>query len=67
MLSEDAASVLVPILEDIAGWEPERIRTCFEDAGLVLQEWDRMRTDVVSIRAADPDGRGEPATLANPA
>ncbi len=67
VLSEDAASVLVPILEDVAGWEPEQIRTCFEDAGLVLQEWDRMRTDVVSIRAADPDGRDEPATLANPA
>jgi len=67
VLSEDAASVLVPILEDVADWEPERIRTCFEDAGLVLQEWDRMRTDVVSIRAADPEGRDEPATLANPA
>ena len=47
--------MLVPILEDIAGWEPERIRACFEDAGLVLQEWDRVRTDVVSIRDADPD------------
>ena len=27
VLSEDAASVLVPILEDVAGWEPEQIRT----------------------------------------
>jgi HAD superfamily phosphoserine phosphatase-like hydrolase len=52
VLSEDAASVLVPILEDIAGWDADRIRACFEDAGLVLQEWDRVRTDVVSIRPA---------------
>jgi len=66
VLSEDAASVLVPILEDVAGWEPDQIRACFEDAGLVLQEWDRMRTDVVSIRAADPE-RDEPAAMANPA
>jgi hypothetical protein len=67
VLSEDAASVLVPILEDVAGWEPDRIRACFEDAGLVLQEWDRVRTDVVSIRAAEPDSRVEPSVLANPA
>ena len=67
VLSEDAASVLVPILEDVARWEPEQIRTCFEDAGLVLHEWDRVRTDVVSIRAAEPGGRDEPAALANPA
>jgi phosphoserine phosphatase len=67
VLSEDAASVLVPILEDVAGWEPERIRACFEDAGLVLQEWDRVRTDVVSIRAADPALSPEPVALADPA
>ena len=64
VLSEDAASVLVPILEDVAGWEPEQIRTCFEDAGLVPRMGPDA-TDVVSIRAADPDGRDEPATLAN--
>ena len=55
VLSEDAASVLVPILEDVAGWDADRIRGCFEDAGLLLQEWDRVRTDVVSIRAAAPE------------
>jgi hypothetical protein len=30
ILSEDALSVLVPILEDIAGWESIRIRAFFE-------------------------------------
>ena len=44
--------MLVPILEDVAGWDADRIRACFEDAGLLLQEWDRVRTDVVSIRPA---------------
>jgi HAD superfamily phosphoserine phosphatase-like hydrolase len=66
VLSEDAASVLVPILEDIAGWGAERIRGCFEDAGLVLHEWDRVRTDMVSIRAAAADDPELAAALANP-
>jgi phosphoserine phosphatase len=66
VLSEDAASVLVPILEDVAGWQPERIRACFEEAGLVLQEWDRVRTDVVSIRSADTEAGLAPIALANP-
>jgi phosphoserine phosphatase len=67
VLSEDAASVLVPILEDVAGWEPDRIRACFEEAGLLLQEWDRVRTDVVSIRDAAPDEDVAREALANPA
>jgi HAD superfamily phosphoserine phosphatase-like hydrolase len=54
ILSEDALSVLVPILEEIAGWEPVRIRAFFESHGLVLQEWDKMRTDSLTICSAEP-------------
>jgi phosphoserine phosphatase len=50
VLSEDALSVLVPLLEDIAGWNPLRIRAFFERQGLQIQEWDKIRTDILTIR-----------------
>jgi len=56
VLSDNALSVLVPILEDIAGWDSSRIRELFEAHGFVLQEWDKIRTDTLTIRetAAPP-------------
>jgi phosphoserine phosphatase len=51
ILSDDALSVLVPVLEDIAGWQdPLRIRGLFESQGLAIQEWDKVRTDYLTIR-----------------
>jgi len=51
ILSDDALSVLVPILEEIIGWgEPARIRAFFESRGLQIQEWDKVRTDFLTIR-----------------
>jgi len=51
ILSDDALSVLVPVLEDIAGWsDPLRIRALFELYGLQIQEWDKVRTDFLTIR-----------------
>lgn len=50
ILSDDALSVLVPILEDIAGWDSIRIRALFEAHGFVLQEWDKIRTDTLIVR-----------------
>ena len=50
VLSEDASSVLVPLLEEIVGWPPARIRALFEAHGLSIHEWDKMRTDRVTIR-----------------
>jgi 2-hydroxy-3-keto-5-methylthiopentenyl-1-phosphate phosphatase len=49
ILSDDALSVLVPILEDIVGWDSLRIRALFEAYGFVLQEWDKVRTDSLII------------------
>jgi 2-hydroxy-3-keto-5-methylthiopentenyl-1-phosphate phosphatase len=49
ILSDTAPSLMVPILEEIVGWEPMRIRTLFEAHGLVLHEWDKTRTDFVTI------------------
>ena len=49
ILSDDALSVLIPILEDIAGWDTVRIRRLFESHGFVLREWDKVRTDSLTI------------------
>ena len=49
VLSEDALSILVPILEELAGWETAQIRAFFEAQGLIIQEWDRVRTDWLTI------------------
>jgi 2-hydroxy-3-keto-5-methylthiopentenyl-1-phosphate phosphatase len=49
ILSEDACSVLVPVLEDLFGWTPAKIRAFFESHGLALQEWDKIRTDAIML------------------
>ena len=51
VLSTSALAVLAPILEDIAGWERLRIRQFFESYGVMIQEWDRVRTDWLTLRA----------------
>jgi len=61
VLSDDALSVLVPILEEIAGLDRRGIRALFEAQGFVLQEWDKVRTDSLTIRQAAPAAAG-PAT-----
>jgi phosphoserine phosphatase len=50
VISDDALSVLIPILEEIAGYDASQIRSVFEDQGLLIQEWDRVRTDWLTIR-----------------
>jgi len=51
ILSQDALSVLVPVLEDIVGWKDAvKIRALFERHGLHIQEWDKVRTDFLTIR-----------------
>src|SRR5206468_801939 len=50
VVSDNALGVLVPILEDVMGWGAVRIRELFESYGLVVQEWDKARTDWVTIR-----------------
>lgn len=52
VLSSSALSVLAPILEDVVGWERPRIRTFFESHGMLIQEWERVRTDWLTLRPA---------------
>ena len=54
VLSDDALSVLVPLVEDLFGWGPARIRALFESHGLQIQEWDKVRTDRMTIREPGP-------------
>ena len=49
VLSDDALSIIVPILEEIVGWDAARIRNFFEEQGLFIQEWDRVRADWLTI------------------
>ena len=52
VLSDNAMAVLAPILEDIVRWERPQIRALFESHGLLIQEWDRVRTDWLTLRTA---------------
>jgi HAD superfamily phosphoserine phosphatase-like hydrolase len=50
VLSDTAFSVMVPILEQVLGWGSGDIRLLFESNGLLLQEWEKARTDRVTVR-----------------
>ena len=52
VLSADALAMLVPILEEIVGWQRPRIRAWFESHGFLMQEWARVETDWVKLRPA---------------
>ena len=54
VLSDDALSVLIPILEEIVGWGRPQIRALFEAQGLVIQDWDRAHADWLTIRSTQP-------------
>ncbi len=53
VLSTNALAVLAPILEEIVGWPRLRIRKLFESHGFLIQEWNRVRTDWLTLRLAD--------------
>lgn len=55
VLSDDALSVIVPVLEDICQWDQGRIRSLFESQGLLIQEWAKMRTDMLTVCSNQPD------------
>jgi HAD superfamily phosphoserine phosphatase-like hydrolase len=50
VLSDNAFSVMVPILEQLVGWGVTDIRSLFESNGLTLHEWEKARTDRVTVR-----------------
>lgn len=52
ILSSSALSVLAPLLEDVVQWGRPRIREFFESHGMLIQEWERVRTDWLTLRPA---------------
>lgn len=57
VLSDNAFSIMVPILDQLLHWEVPRIRELFESYGLTLEGWERDRTDRVRVGQL----RGQPS------
>jgi phosphoserine phosphatase len=53
VLSDNALPTLVPILEEIAGWSRPKIRQLFESYGFLIQGWESIQTDWVTLRPSD--------------
>ncbi|MGA9640145.1 MAG: HAD-IB family phosphatase [Terriglobales bacterium] len=51
VLSDNALATLVPILEEIVGWTRPRIRQLFESYGFLIQDWESIQTDWVTLRS----------------
>lgn len=49
VLSDNAFSIMVPILDQLLDWRTGQIRALFESNGLTLHEWEKERTDRVKI------------------
>src|SRR5436853_453323 len=55
VLSANAMSVLVPVMEKVMNWDSAKIRKFFASQGLTLLEWEKVRTDMLTIQdAAEP-------------
>jgi phosphoserine phosphatase len=50
VLGDSALIVLIPILEEIAGWTRPQIRQFLETYGFLVQGWDRVQTDWLTLR-----------------
>jgi len=50
VVSDDALGVLVPVLEEIVGLGAPEIRALVDRYGFVIQEWEKVRTDWLTIR-----------------
>jgi 2-hydroxy-3-keto-5-methylthiopentenyl-1-phosphate phosphatase len=67
VLSDNAMSVLVPVLEEVLRWDSAKIRRYFATHGLTLREWGKTRTDLLLIEEnPEPVAPPQPAAL-NPA
>jgi len=62
VLSDNAMSVLVPVLEEVLRWDSSQIRRYFATQGLMLREWGKMRTDHLTIEES-PEVPSPPETV----
>ena len=64
VISDSALAILVPILEEVVRWDAAKIRALFEDKGLLIQQWDKVQTDVLTIVPnASPEEEPMPVEL----
>jgi HAD superfamily phosphoserine phosphatase-like hydrolase len=49
VISDNAFSVVIPMLERLVGWGSSEIRQLFESYALRLHDWEKARTDRVTI------------------
>ena len=49
ILSDNALSILAPILEDIMAYDENRIKSFFTDTGHTILEWSRVKTDWLTL------------------
>jgi phosphoserine phosphatase len=54
VLSDNAFSIVVPVFEQILGRRSADIRALFEANGLTLHEWEKARTDRITVRESSP-------------
>src|SRR5213595_3995509 len=50
VVSDNAMSVLVPVCEKVLRWDSAKIRRFFASYGLTMLEWEKMRTDRLTIQ-----------------
>jgi len=62
VLSDNAMSVLIPVFEEVLRWDSVKIRRFFTTRGLTLREWDKTRTDMLTIEDTS-EVAAAPATL----
>jgi HAD superfamily phosphoserine phosphatase-like hydrolase len=54
VLSDNAFSIMAPLLERVLRWSTGDIRSLFESNGLSLHEWEKARTDRIILRETSP-------------
>ena len=50
ILADDALPVIIPLLEEIVGWNAQAIRAFFAERGYQIQEWEKVHTDKLTLR-----------------
>jgi 2-hydroxy-3-keto-5-methylthiopentenyl-1-phosphate phosphatase len=66
VLSDNAMSVLVPVMEEVLRWDSAKIRRFFASQGMMLREWGKSRTDQLLIQeSAEPVPVEPPAVQAD--
>jgi HAD superfamily phosphoserine phosphatase-like hydrolase len=54
VLSDNAFSIMVPVFEQVLGRRSADVRALFEANGLTLHEWEKARTDRITVRNTAP-------------